>query len=68
MALVLSRRVGEEIQLSIDPNISPEQMRELIREGITLRVGSIESNQVKISLRASQGVHIVRTELLADRL
>jgi sRNA-binding carbon storage regulator CsrA len=63
MALALTRREGEDIYLTIDPNISNEQMRELLREGIQLRVMAIHSNQVRLAFVATKGVHIMRSEI-----
>jgi len=66
MALILTRKAGEDVRLMFDEDMTAAQLDELIREGITVRVveQSPSHNQVKLGFSAPRSVSIVRTELL----
>ena len=62
--LVLSRKEGEEIRLSIQPGADTEKLLgHLLTDGITIRVGDITSNQVRIGIEAPREVLVLRSEL-----
>lgn len=64
MALVLSRRVGEEIRLTLESDYTHAELEEIMREGIAITVTSIEGSAVKLAFDAPGAVTILRSELL----
>jgi len=66
MALILTRKTGEDVRLMLDENITAAELSELIREGITVRIAeqSASGSQVKLGFIAPRFVSIVRSELL----
>ncbi|SDF22167.1 carbon storage regulator [Phytopseudomonas seleniipraecipitans] len=66
MALILSRKTGQDVRLMIDEDITAAELSELIRDGITVRIAeqSASSSQVKLGFIAPRFVSIVRSELL----
>ncbi|USR38065.1 carbon storage regulator [Ectopseudomonas hydrolytica] len=67
MALTLTRRPGERLLLRLEPNVTPEELQELIGRGIMIELGEFNGDQVKINISAPQAVAIVRGELLRNR-
>ena len=62
--LVLSRKEGEEIRLSIQPGVDTEKLlNQLLTDGITIRVSDLTSNQVRIGIEAPREVLVLRSEL-----
>jgi sRNA-binding carbon storage regulator CsrA len=62
--LVLSRKEGEEIRLSIQPDVDTEKLlNHLLTDGITIRVSDLTSNQVRIGIEAPREVLVLRSEL-----
>lgn len=66
MALVLTRRSGEELLLKLESDISESELRQLMTEGVQIRIARIEGQQAKITIHAPQAVSILRAELVAD--
>lgn len=66
--LTVTRREGEEIRLTIDPGIDTDKLlRELLRDGITLHLGSTERHgQIRIGIEAPRQIRIMREELIDD--
>lgn len=64
MALVLTRRAGEELLLKLETDISESELQRLMTEGLRIRVTRIDGHQAAISIQAPLSVSIVRTELL----
>lgn len=64
MALVLTRRSGEELLLKIESDISESELQQLMTDGVQIRIARIDGQQAKISIEAPLSVSIVRTELL----
>ncbi len=66
--LVVTRREGEEIHLSIAPGANAELLlHKLARDGITIRLGETLGSQTRLAIAAPCEVSIVRKELLHDR-
>ena len=62
--LVLSRKEGEEIRLSIQPGADTEKLlNHLLTDGITIRVSDLTSSQVRIGIDATREVLVLRGEL-----
>lgn len=66
MPLIIGRRVGEKIRLTIDPDVDPQEaLRQLIEHGIEIEVGSIKSgNHVRFCIQAPREVRVMREELV----
>jgi len=62
--LVLSRREGESIHLSIDPDADPAAVLEQLQAGIYIDVAQIKSGQVRLSIEAPDAVVVLRGELV----
>lgn len=62
--LVLGRRVGEQIFLTIDPQADPVRLLEqLQRDGIMLTVRELSRGRVRLSIEAPSDIGIARGEL-----
>lgn len=67
MPLVLGRRIGEKLVLTIDPDTDPQQvLHALIDEGIEISVADYDTKrkQVRLSVRAPREVLVLREELV----
>ncbi|QRY79454.1 hypothetical protein JVX91_28480 [Pseudomonas sp. PDNC002] len=74
MALILSRRPGEEIRLICGDEVGDEEILAAVRgEGLAVRVDGVYTSlsreplkglTVRISIRAPRCIDVVRTELL----
>jgi sRNA-binding carbon storage regulator CsrA len=65
--LVLSRKEGEQIRLTIDPGVDTEKLlRRLLIDGITIGINELSGRQARISIEAPPEVVILRTELIVD--
>lgn len=61
--LVLSRKEGESIHLSVAPGTDAEQLlQSLLQDGITFNVGAIDRGQIKVALEAPADILIQRAE------
>lgn len=66
MALVLTRRAGQELLLKLESDISESELQQLITEGLRIRIARIEGHYAALSIEAPLSVSVVRTEMLAD--
>jgi len=66
MALVLARRTGDEIKLTLDPEYTQADLYELVTNGIVLTVTNTEPNLVKLAFDGPKSIIILRSELLKD--
>nr|WP_256836749.1 carbon storage regulator [Pseudomonas oleovorans] len=64
MALVLTRRSGEELRLKLESDISESELQQLMTDGIQIRIAKIDGQQAKLTIQAPLSVSIVRAELL----
>ena len=65
--LVLTRREGEQIQLTIDPGADTDKLlRRLLIDGITIGINELSGGRARISIEAPPEVVILRTELIGD--
>ena len=64
MALVLTRRTGEELLLKLESDISESELQQLMTDGVQIRVAKIGGQQAKLTIQAPLSVSIMRTELL----
>lgn len=63
--LVLTRKEGEQLRLTIDPGVDTEKLlQHLLRDGITINVGEIGLRQVRIGIEAPAEVQVMRAEIL----
>lgn len=63
--LVLGRREGEQIFLTIDPSADPARLLEqLQRDGIMLTMREVGHSRVRISIEAPSDIYIARGELV----
>lgn len=68
--LVLQRYEGEEIVLTVDPDVCDDELiRQLRGDGITLRVCKMQACRARgglvwLGISAPQSVHILRSELV----
>lgn len=71
MPLVLGRRIGEKLVLTIDPDADPQQaLRALLEGGIEISVADYDTKrkQVRLSVQAPREVLVLREELVALEL
>ena len=62
--LLLTRKEGEEIRLTIDPGVDTDKLlRRLLIDGITIRVSALSGRQVRIGIEAPLEVLVLRDEL-----
>lgn len=69
MPLVLGRRIGEKLVLTIDPDADPQQaLRALLGEGIEISVADYDTQrkQVRLSVLAPREVLVLREELVSQ--
>lgn len=67
MGLVVERKPGESIHIQFDQRMSAEELDDLLRTGITIRVVDIGHQvrpKAKLHIEAGQGARIWRSELL----
>lgn len=65
--LILTRRPDESLVLTIDPAADRQELlRQLEQDGLDIRLVAIRPQQVKIGIRAPDGVYIDRAELVAS--
>lgn len=66
MPLILGRRVGEKIRLTVDPGADQEEaLRRLIADGIEIEVASIKNNNhVRLAIAAPRELLVLREELV----
>lgn len=64
MALVLTRRTGEELLLKLEPDISESELQQLMTDGVQIRIAKIDGQQAKLTIQAPLSVSIVRMELV----
>ncbi|HHG4468453.1 TPA: carbon storage regulator [Pseudomonas aeruginosa] len=63
--LILTRRVGQSIVLTVAPGADPEQaLHQLLRDGITVEINRVEHGNVRVSIDAPRTIQIVREELI----
>lgn len=73
MGLTLTRREGEELELTFSENMSVAELEELLRDGIRIAVRRIHeqhgSLQAKLHITAPRSVKVMRAEIAstADR-
>ena len=69
MGLTLTRREGEELELTFSENMSAAELEELLRDGITIAVRRIHeqhgSLQAKLHITAPRSVRVMRAELVS---
>lgn len=64
MALILMRRLGDEITLTLNPDHTKADLEELVENGISVTVIQIDGSQIKLAFEAPDSVAIMRSELL----
>ena len=66
-SLVLSRRVGQKLILTIDPSVDPQKaLQRILEEGIEICVtkSDFERKQVRLGIKAPREVRVQREELV----
>ncbi|WP_437882498.1 carbon storage regulator [Pseudomonas sp. LRF_L74] len=64
--LILARRSGESLRLSIAPGVdSGELFRRLRDDGILISIGEIHGNEIKVGIVAPRGIRVLRDEVAA---
>lgn len=66
--LVLSRRTRESITLYGNANNSPDILTQFLETGITVSVGNLITNQIRLTISAPPSFAIVRSELLPESI
>lgn len=57
--LLLTRRVGQSIVLTLAPRADPEQaLHQLLRDGITVEINRVEHGNMRVSIDAPRTIHI----------
>ena len=66
MSLILGRRVGEKIRLTIDPGADPQDaLRRILEDGIDIEVVNIKNNNhVRLAIAAPRELLVLREELV----
>lgn len=71
MGLTLTRCVGEELQLIFDENMTAAELKELLRDGVTISLRRIHRQhdelQAKLHITAPRSVTVLRAELLTTK-
>ena len=63
--LILTRRVGQSIVLTVAPGADPEQaLHQLLRDGITVEINRVDHGNVRVSIDAPRTIQILRDELI----
>lgn len=63
--LLLTRRVGQSIVITVAPGADPEQaLHQLLRDGITVEINRVEHGNVRVSIDAPTTIQILRDELI----
>lgn len=63
--LMLTRRVGQSIVLTVAPGADPEQaLHQLLRDGIAVEINRVEHGNVRVSIDAPRTIQILRDELI----
>lgn len=63
--LILTRRVGQSIVLTVAPGADPEQaLHQLLRDGITVEINRVNNGNVRVSIDAPRTIQILRDELI----
>jgi sRNA-binding carbon storage regulator CsrA len=62
--LALTRSEGQKIRLTIDPGVDTEKLlHHLLRDGITITMGTIDGHKAVVAIEAPKEVVILREEL-----
>ena len=65
--LVLTRKEGEQIRLTIDPGVNTDKLlRRLLIHGITTGINELSGGKARSSIEAPPEVVILRTQLIGD--
>ena len=66
--LIIARREGETLELSLSPDIDPATpVGEVLgNHPIRIQVDEMRSNQVALAIDAPQAIRVLRDELIAD--
>ena len=64
MALILMRRLGDKIKLTLNPDYTEADLQQLVEQGLSITVIQIDGIQTKLAFEAPDSVTIMRTELL----
>lgn len=63
--LTVTRREGQHLRLTIDPAVNTEKLlQHLLRDGITITIGCIDAQRVKVAVDAPAEILIMRDELI----
>lgn len=64
MSLIIGRRFGEKIRLTIDPSADPQEaLRRLIEEGIEIKVACIKNlNHMRLGIMTPREVLVLRED------
>ncbi|MBJ7546406.1 carbon storage regulator [Ectopseudomonas composti] len=63
--LLLTRRVGQSVVLTVAPVADPEQaLYQLLRDGITVEINRVEHGNVSVSIDSPRTIQILRDELI----
>lgn len=64
--LMLTRRAGQSFVLNLAPGADPERaLQQLLRDGITVEIYSVENGNVRVSIDAPRTIQILRDELVS---
>lgn len=58
MAFIFNGRAGDEVQLRIEPDISLDELQQLIANGITIRIRDLHRGHARLAIDAPQTVRI----------
>lgn len=62
--LVLTRRIGETIELFFDPSLSDSEILQIVRSGtVRLRLSQIIGRQARLAIDAPNGIVVMRSEI-----
>lgn len=62
MGLTITRRVNEELLLTIDPDMDPADLARQLRVGVRLTVANVENGRVRLRIFAPWAVKVTRPE------
>lgn len=67
--LILTRRPGDTIRLTVDPTVDPQEaLRWLLEEGIDIEVAEILGERVRLAIRAPDELRVMRGELVEEKM
>ncbi|WP_220815664.1 carbon storage regulator [Pseudomonas paralcaligenes] len=66
--LILHRRVGQTIHLSMNPGADPQEVLDQLADGITITLSDITDRRAGLAITAPPDVETMRAELCSQNI